>query len=124
MRMKSCWQSSLTKQKRIQPLGYIYHREFDSPELAIPHYQKAIQLDSRRETGKKNALAACYGTLGQWEKAVSVIQSISVIETYGQGIGGVYVHLRSAQDMVFMQRKGRSFYDLKLKKLEIKDNMQ
>lgn len=108
--------------KAHSTLGYIYHRELNSPELALPHYQKAIQLDSRHESGKKNELASCYETLGEWEKAVAVYQSISVIDSYGQGGGGVYIALTTAQDGVFIQRKGRSFYNPK--KLEIIDNTE
>ena len=103
-------------------LGYIYHRKLDSPELAIPHYQKAIQLDSRHESFSKARLASCYETLGEWEKAVAVYQSISVMDSYSQLGGGVYIHLMTAQDGVFIQRKGRSFYNPK--KLEPIDNSQ
>jgi len=108
--------------KAHSTLGYIYHRKLGSPELAIPHYQKAIQLDSRHESGKKNELASCYETLGEWEKAVAVYQSISVIDSYSQLGGGVYTHLMTAQDRVFIQRKGRSFYNPK--KMESMDDTE
>ena len=108
--------------KAHSTLGYIYHRELNSPELAILHYQKAIQLDSRHESGKKNELASCYETLGEWEKAVAVYQSISVMNTPSQFEGGVYIHLMTVQDGVFIQRKGRSFYNPP--KLDSIDNKQ
>ena len=93
-------------------LGYIYHRELSSPELAIPHYQKAIQLDSRHESFSKARLASCYETLGEWEKAVAVYQSISVVDTYGPRGYTVPMSLNYVQDVVYKQRIGRSFYDL------------
>ena len=93
-------------------LGFIYWSRLDSPELAIPHYQKSIQLDSRGEAGKKHWLAFCYEKLGEYEKAVAVYQSISVVDTYGPRGYMIPMSLNYVQDVVYKQRTGRSFYDL------------
>ena len=93
-------------------LGFIYWSRLDSPELAIPHYQKSIQLDSHGEAGKKHWLAFCYEKLGEYEKAVAVYQSISVVDTYGPRGYMIPMSLNYVQDVVYKQRTGRSFYDL------------
>ena len=93
-------------------LGFIYWSHLNSPELAIPHYQKSIQLDSRGEAGKKHWLAFCYEKLGVYEKAVAVYQSISEINTYGPRGNTILMSLNYVQDVVYKQRTGRSFYNL------------
>ena len=69
---------------------------------ALTAMQRAIQLDPRVETYNE-ILAACYTSLGQYEKALAVYQGLSEVY-FGHG-GGLLPHIYRLQEVVAKQRQ-------------------
>ena len=98
----------LAESYRSLNIDNLFNEKKEDPQLyklAIEHWKKASQLDSRIPFYRK-VIGDCYAELEQWEKALAVYQALPALFY----LTGPDIYFNVAQEVVYSERTGKPFY--------------